>query len=150
MFLAPPSVCPSIRCCGRSSLEILIGFISKLYMDCFYQTLVQDRIRVLSDKNEPRWPTKWPPPISLQLWTLYVCHLLLDIFQISYMNCFYRTLVQVPTWAFVQRTITKMANKMTATHQFRCFCRSNLVILTSFLSNFIYGLLPSKHWFKFQ
>ena len=79
-----------------------------------------------------------------------ISHLLPDSFQISYIICFHRTLVQVLIWGFVRRTITKMANKMAATYQFRCRGRSNLVILIGFLSNFIYGSLPSKVWFKFQ
>ena len=39
---------------------------------------------------------------------------------------------------------TKMVDKMATAYQFRCCGRSSLVILIRFLSNFIYGLLPSN------
>ena len=37
-----------------------------------------------------------------------------------------------------------MVDKMAAAYQFPCCGRSSLVILIRFLSNFIYGLLPSN------
>ena len=42
---------------------------------------------------------KWPQPIILLLWTLYLSHWLPDCFQISYMDYFYQTLTLVWMWA---------------------------------------------------
>ena len=42
---------------------------------------------------------KWPPLLSIYLWTLYLSHLLLDFCQIAYMDYFNQTLAQVPIWA---------------------------------------------------
>ena len=44
----------------------LIGFFQILYMNCFHPPLVQVRLWVLSDIRQPRWPTKWPPPINIR------------------------------------------------------------------------------------
>ena len=49
----------------------------------------------LSGERKPRWLTKWPPPISLHLWTLYLSHLLPDCFPILYMDYTYQILAQV-------------------------------------------------------
>ena len=93
------SICLSVRFCGHSSLVIFsYDFFQISNMDCFHQTLVPVRIWVLSDELYLGWPTKWPPPVSLPLRTLYRSHLLPDCFQISYMDYFYQNLDQVRIW----------------------------------------------------
>ena len=115
------SFCLSVRCWGHSNLHLLIGFLS----DFIYGLLPSNSGSSLNTgfvrKRWPRWPTKWPPPISLHLWTLYISHLLPDLFQISYMDCFHQTLVQARIcMGCYMRTLTKMADKMAAAYQFRC------------------------------
>ena len=86
--------------------------------------------------------------LSVRLSVRCGCHSNLVILIGLLSNFIYELLPSNPglslNMGFVQRKIFKMADKMAATYQFRCFGRSNLDILIGFLSNFIYRLLPSN------
>ena len=84
---------------------------------------------------------KWPP-ISLQLWTLYPSQLLLDCFQISYMDYFYQTLAQVRIWALSDN----QDGHWNGDHLSECCCGHSQSFITQFLTNFIYGLLLSNYY----
>ena len=51
---------------------------------------------------------------------------------------------------FIQSTITKMAEKMSAAYQFCCCCHSNLVIFDQIDFNLHICIACIKRWFKFE
>ena len=108
-------------------------------MDCVHQFLVQVRIWVL-------------PGVAYNLAAAYqfryCCHSNLVIYnRVSFK--FHIWIASIKFWfkyeyGFGRQTIAKMAYNMAAAYHLRCCGHSNLVNLIGFLSNFIYGLLPSN------
>ena len=115
LFLDCPSVCPSVR--GHSNSVILIGFLPNLYMDCFHQPLVQNRMRVcLTSNNKDGQQNCCHLSISAVVVTLT------QSFLIRFLpNFIYEMLLSnfhsSSNMGFIQHPITKMANKMATTYQ---------------------------------